>query len=64
MVQLCHTTLLEEADSKDIQKNAYPIVVCYNGRDHFTLMQPSSQSKFLKWKLNKELGPIVSAALL
>ena len=64
MVQSCHTTLLEEADFKDIQKNAYPIVVCYNGRDHFTPMRTSSQSKFLKWKLNKELGPIVSAALL
>ena len=64
MVQSCHTTLIEEADFKDIQKNAYPIVVCYNGRDHFTPMWPSSQSKFLKWKLNKELGPIVSAALL
>ena len=64
MVQSCHTTLIEEADFKDIQKNAYPIVVCYNGRDHFTPMRPSSQSKFLKRKLNKELGPIVSAALL
>ena len=64
MVQSCHTTLIEEADFKDIQKNAYPIVVCYNGRDHFIPMRPSSQSKFLKWKLNKELGPIVSAALL
>ena len=64
MVQSCHTTLIEEGDFKDIQKNAYPIVVCYNGRDHFTPMRPGSQSKFLKWKLNKELGPIVSAALL
>ena len=64
MVQSCHTTLLEEADFKDMHKNAYPIVVCYNGRDHFTPTRPSSQSKFLKWKLNKELGPIVSAALL
>ena len=56
--------IIEEADFKDIQKNAYPIVVCYNGRDHFTPTRPSSQSKFLKWKLNKELGPILSAALL
>ena len=47
-----------------MHKNAYPIVLCYTWRDHFTPMQPSSQSKFLKWKLNKELGPIVSAALL
>ena len=38
MVQSCHTTLIEEADFKDIQKNAYPIVVYYNGRDHFTPM--------------------------
>ena len=64
MVQSCHITLIEEQDFQDIHKNTYPIVVYYNGRDHFTPMRPSSQSKFLKWKLNKELGPIVSAALL
>ena len=64
MVQSCHISLIDEEDFQDIHKNAYPIVVCYNGRDHFTPMRPTTQSKFLKWKLNKELGPIVSAALL
>ena len=64
MVQSCHVSLIDEEDFQDIHKNAYPVVVCYNGRDHFTPMRPITQSKFLKWKLNKELGPIVSAALL
>ena len=64
MVQSCHTTLLDPGDFAEIQNNAYPLVVCYNGKDHFTPTRPSTQSKFYKWKLNMELGPIVSASLL
>ena len=40
------------------------MVLCFNGKDHFTPTKPSSESKFYSWKLNKELGPIVSASLL
>ena len=64
MVQSCHTTLLNPGDFAEIQNNAYPLVVCYNGKDHFTPTRPSTQSKFYKCKLNMELGPIVSASLL
>ena len=64
MVQSCHTTLIDEPDFQNMQKNAYPIVLCFNGKDHFTPTKPSSESKFYSWKLNKELGPIVSASLL
>ena len=64
MVQSCHTTLLDESDFKEIQKNAYRIVVCYNGKDHFTPTRPSTESKFYGWKLNRELGLIISASLL
>ena len=64
MVQSYHTTLIDEPDFQNMQKNAYPIVLCFNGKDHFTPTKPSSESKFYSWKLNKELGPIVSASLL
>ena len=64
MVQLCHTTLIDAPDFQNMQKNAYPIVPCFNGKDHFTPTKPISESKFYTWKLNKELGPIVSASLL
>ena len=64
MVQSCHTTLIDELDFQNMQKNAYPIALCFNGKDHFTPTKPSSESKFYSWKLNKELGPIVSASLL
>ena len=64
MVQSCHTTLLGDADFKEIHKNAYPIVISYNGTDHFTPTRPSTESKFYGQKLNHKLGPIVSASLL
>ena len=64
MVQSCHTTLLDPGDFAEYQINALTLVVCYNGKDHFTPTRPSTQSKFYKWKLNMELGPIVSASLL
>ena len=64
MVQLCHTTLIDKPDFQNMQKNAYPIVLCFNRKDHFTPTKPSSELKFYSWKLNKELEPIVSASLL
>ena len=64
MVQSYYTTFLDEADFKEIHKNAYPLVVCYNGKDHFTPTRPSTESKFYGWKLNRELSPIISASLL
>ena len=64
MVQSYHTTLLDDADFKEIYKNAYPIVICYNGSDHFTPTRPSTEPKYSGWKLNRELGPIISASLL
>ena len=73
MVQSCHT-LLDDADFKEIHKNIYPLVLCYNGKDHFTPTRPSTdhftptrpstESKFYGWKLNRELGLIISASLL
>ena len=66
MVQACHVTLLNEADFKrdNMPRNHYPLVICYNGRDHFTPTKPTTDAQFYQWKLNRELGPIVSASLM
>ena len=66
MVQACHVTLLNEADFNrdNMPRNHYPLVICYNGRDHFTPTKPTTDAQFYKWKLNRELGPIVSASLM
>ena len=45
-------------------RSAYPIVIVYNGRDHFLPTKPSTNREFYKWKLEKQLGPILSAGLL
>ena len=47
-----------------MRMGAYPIVVVYNGRDHFVPTQPISNIAFNTWKLKKQLGPILGAGLL
>ena len=66
MVQSCHVTLLNDADfnKETMHRNAYPLLLCYNGRDHFTPTKPTTDAEFYNWKLNRELGPIVSASLM
>ena len=65
MVQSCHETLLDPGDyHKGIQKGIYPIVICYNGFDHYVPTRPISQAAWHKWKLSHELAPILSAGLL
>ena len=66
MVQSCHVTLVNDADfnKETMHRNAYPLVLCYNGRDHFTPTKPTTDAVFYNWKLNRELGPIVSASLM
>ena len=63
MVQSCHSSLLNPDDFKDRQKNTYPIVICYNGRDHFTPTKSTTLKNYTDWKLNRELGPIIAAGL-
>ena len=65
MVQSCHETLLDPGDyHKGMQKGIYPIVICYNGFDHYVPTRPISQAAWHKWKLSHELAPILSAGLL
>ena len=62
MVQSAHIWEIGKF-AKTMHKNTYPLVVCYNGRDHYTLTRSSSPEKFYRWKMQKELGPVLSAAL-
>ena len=43
---------------------AYPIVIVYNGRDHFVPTRPINNIAYNTWKLKKQLGPILGAGLL
>ena len=46
------------------KKNAYPMVIVYNGRDHYVPTRPTTYAQYYKWKTEKELAPILSAGLL
>ena len=65
MVQFCNQTLLDASDfSRRMEKNAYPMVIVYNGRDHYVPTRPTTYAQYYKWKTEKELAPILSAGLL
>ena len=62
--QSAYSLELDEKDFRSIPKNQYPIVIAYNGRDHFTPTIPISEKEFLSWKVNKEFGSLLAATLL
>ena len=65
MVQSCNFTLLDPPDfPRRMDKNSYPLVVAYNGRDHYSPTKLTTYVQYYKWKLEKELAPILSAGLL
>ena len=65
MVQSCNFTLLDPTDfSRRMEKNAYPLVIVYNGRDHYVPTKPTTYANYYQWKKEKELAPILSAGLL
>ena len=45
-------------------KNHYPVVVAYNGRDHFVPTIPASESDYLAFKIHREFGCLAAATLL
>ena len=54
---------LNEPDFRHINKNAFPVVFAYNGRDHFAPTVPCTTAQFLEWKAKKELGSLLGASL-
>ena len=45
-------------------KNCYPIVICYNGRDHFVPTIQTLEKNFLNWKIHRKFGILLAATLL
>ena len=64
MTQSAHIRELNPGDYTNMHKNQYPIVLCYNGRDHYMPTRSASPQNYYRWKMEKQLGPILSAGLL
>ena len=64
MVQSIYDVKLHPKDFKNLTKNCYPIVICYNGRDNFVPTIQTSEKDFLNWKINREFGSLLAATLL
>ena len=64
MVQSAYDVKMWDRDFKNMQKNHYPILICYNGRDHFVPTIPVAEKDFLAWKIHRELGSLLAATLV
>ena len=62
MVQSAHIREIGKF-GKSMHKNTHPLVLCYNGSNHYAPTKSCSPEKFYQWKMEKELGPVLSAAL-
>ena len=63
-MQSCYQLQLNPADFGNMPKNMFPIVIAYNGRDHFVPTIPCSEKDYLAWKVHKEFGSLAAATLL
>ena len=64
MVQSAYDVKQHPKDFKNMTKNCYPIVICYNGRDHFVPTIQTSEKDFLNWKMHRKFGSLLAAILL
>ena len=66
MLHSGHCTLFNQQDfsSNKLTPNAYPIVIGYNGSNHFFPTTPSSSQEYNTWKIEHQVGPLLSAALI
>ena len=64
MVQSAYDVKLHPKDFKNLTKNCYPIVIAYNGRDHFVPTIQTSKKDFLNWKIHRKFGSLLAATLL
>ena len=55
---------LNPQDFGNMPKNHYPVVIAYNGRDHFVPTIPASEDDYLAFKIHKEFGRLAAATLL
>ena len=63
MVQSHNATLLDSAEFKHINNNAFPIVFSYNGRDHFSSTKFCTSAQYNHWKTEKELGSLLGGSM-
>ena len=63
MVQSHNATLLDPAEFKHINNNAYSIVFAYDGRDHFCPTKFCTTAQYNHWKTQKELGSLLGASM-
>ena len=64
MTQSAHVREIHPSDFQRMHKNQYPIVICYNGHDHYAPTRSSDPQNYYRWKMEKQLGPILSARFL
>ena len=62
--QSCYQLQLNPADFGNMPKNMFPIVIAYNGRDHFVPTIPCSEKDYLTWEVHNEFGSLAAATLL
>ena len=64
MTQSAHIREINLSDFQRMHKNQYPIIICYNGHDHYASRRSSDPQNYYRWKMEKQLEPILSARLL
>ena len=62
--QSCYELKLNPQDFGNMPKNHFPVVIAYNGRDHFVPTIPATESDYLAFKIHKEFGSLAAATLL
>ena len=66
LVESGHLTKIDPKDFQNqrLQPNAYPIVLGFNGRDHYFPTVPSTVHEFNEWKVVHQVGPLLTGVLL
>ena len=64
MTQSAHVREINPSNFQRMHKNQYPIVICYNGCDHYAPTRSFDPQNYYRWKMEKQLGPILLARLL
>ena len=59
-----YSLLFPEQDFEAMTPNCYPLVLGYNGRDHYFPTRPCTSQEYTNWKLNSQLGGLLAGASL
>ena len=66
LVESGHLTKIDPKDfqSQKLSPNAYPVVLGFNGRDHYFPTVPSDLHEFNEWKVVHQVGPLLTGVLM